>query len=89
MSGTTKKASNLSAENVLRSAHVQETGTISINGFVSAKVGHRITLALTTTSVANDTELYTYFDLTTQIMQLRVVYTDGSRGTLLSVERTA
>ena len=89
MNGTTKKASNASAENVLRSAHVEETGTISVNGFVSAKVGHRITLTILTTNVLNDTERYTYFDGTTQLMQLTIIYTDGTRGTLASVERTA
>ena len=84
-----KKASKLSNENVLRSAHVDETASLSINGYVSAKVGRRIELSLTTTNVLNDTEVYTYLEDGVQIMVLEVVYTDTSRETLVSVERTA
>ena len=84
-----KKASRLSNENVLRSAHVDETASLSINGYVSAKVGRRIELSLATTNVLNDTEVYTYLEDGVQIMVLEVVYTDAGRETLVSVERTA
>lgn len=84
-----KKASKLSNENVLRSAHVDETASLSINGYVSAKVGRRIELSLATTNVLNDTEVYTYLEDGVQIMVLEVVYTDAGRETLVSVERTA
>lgn len=86
---TSKKASELSFENVLRQASNDQTGTIGVGGFITAKVGHRITLAIGTTNITNDTETYTYFDGLTQLLQLELVYTDGSRGTLLSVERIA
>jgi hypothetical protein len=56
---------------------------------VSAKVGRRIELALSTTNVLNDTEIYTYLEDGQQVMILEVVYTDASRETLVSVERTA
>jgi hypothetical protein len=89
MNGTTKKPSELNAENVLRSSHVQETGVLSVGGFVAAKVGHRITLDIATTTVVDDTEIYRYFDGSAQLMELTIVYTDASRSTLLSVTRTA
>ena len=90
MSNATKKAaSDASHENVLRSSHVPETAVLSVGGFVGSKVGHKITLALATTSVLNDTEVYTYFDDSTQLMELTIIYTDSSRSTLVSVERTA
>jgi hypothetical protein len=86
---TTKKMSDLSFENVLRQASNDQTGTIGVGGFITAKIGHRITLAIGTTNVANDTETYTYFDNSTQLLQLQLIYTDGTRGTLVSVERIA
>lgn len=89
MNSTTKPASNLSHENVLRSAHNEVTATIGVSGFVTAKVGHRITQTVTTTNTADDTLVFNYFDGTTALMELTVIYTDGTRETLLSVERTA
>ena len=86
---SSKKASKLSQENVLRDVHVSESTSLSINGYVTAKVGRKIELALSTTTVADDTEIYTYLEDGNTVMVLTVIYTDGSRSTLLSVERTA
>jgi hypothetical protein len=86
---SSKKASNLSSENIMRSAHVDETATLSINGYVSGKIGRKIALALATTNVADDTEVYTYSEDGTQIMVLTIIYSDATRSTMLSVERTA
>jgi len=84
-----KKASILSSDNVIRDVHVGETSSLTINGFVTGKVGRKIELAITTTNVANDTEVYTYKEDGSTVMVLTVVYTNGSRDVLLSVERTA
>lgn len=89
MAATKKAASDMSNENVLRSSHVPETAVLSVGGFVGSKVGHKITLALATTTTLNDTEVYTYFDDNVQLMVLTIIYTDSSRATLISVERTA
>lgn len=89
MSVSKKRQSKQSAENVLRSSFVDESKSLSINGFVTAKVGHRITLDIQTTNVVNDTELFSYYDGTDLIMQIRVIYTNGAREIILSVERIA
>jgi len=84
-----KRPSRLSQENVLRDVHVTESTSLSVNGYVSAKVGRKIELAITTTTVADDTEVYTYLEDGATVMVLTVIYTNGTRDTLLSVERTA
>jgi len=89
MNSTTKLASNLSHENTLRSAHNEVTATLGVSGFVTGKIGHKITQTVTATNTADDTLVFTYTDSGTQLMVLTVVYTDGTRETLLSVERTA
>lgn len=89
MNTSSNPPSQLNHENVLRSAHNDVSHTIGVSGFVTAKIGHKITQTVTTTTVANDTLLFTYFDDNIQLMQLRVVYVDGTRETMMSVERTA
>jgi hypothetical protein len=84
-----KQPSILSSDNVMRDVHVTESSSLTINGFVTGKVGRKIELAITTTNVANDTEVYTYKEDGSTVMVLTVVYTNGNRDVLLSVERTA
>ncbi|MEO0273433.1 MAG: hypothetical protein ABIM30_10210 [candidate division WOR-3 bacterium] len=89
MATTEKKASVLSSENVLRNSYIEETKVLGVGGFISSKVGHRITLQIQTTNVANDTELYTYFDGTQQLMQIKIIYTTSARDLISSVERVS
>ena len=89
MSQTTKSKSDRDGNQTLQYAFNDVDSTISINGFLVGKVGHRITLALSMTTVTDDTETWTFFDGTTQLYQLTLIYTDGTRETLISAERTA
>lgn len=89
MANTTKEASHLDANLTERYAFNDTTRTLGVSGFISAKVGHKITLTISTTNVANDTETYEYFDDLVSIMQLEIIYTSGTRETMLSVERIA
>jgi hypothetical protein len=84
-----KQPSILSSDNVMRDVHVTESSSLTINGFITGKIGRKIELAITTTNVANDTEVYTYKEDGSTVMVLTVVYTNGNRDVLLSVERTA
>lgn len=84
---TSKLASNASNENVLRSAHNEQDATIAVSGFVNSKIGHKVTAALSTTSVANDTVTFTFFDLTTQLYQIKIVYSSGQTLPFVSAER--
>lgn len=89
MSQSGKRQTKNSSEAVLRSSFVDETKTIGVNGFILAKVGHKITLQLQTTNVTDDTELYSYYDGTNLLLQIKIIYTTSSREVISSVERIA
>lgn len=89
MADTTKPMSKQDANQTLQYAFNDNTKTLAVSGFISAKVGHKITLTISTTNVSNDTETYEYFDGSTSLMQLKIIYATGTRETMLSVERIA
>jgi hypothetical protein len=84
---TSKPASNLSSENTLRSAFNDVDSSITTNGFLVGKVGHKVTAALSTTSIANDTITYSFFDGSTALYQLKLVFPSAQTLPLLSAER--
>lgn len=86
---TTKQQSELSQENVLRNIHNAVDGTISTNGFLVGKVGHKVTAALSTTTLVDDTVTYSFYDGATLLYQIAVVYATTQTASLLSAERTA
>lgn len=90
MSNTTSKPiSNMSNENVLRSAHNEVDSSITTNGFLVGKVGHKFTAALSTTTIANDTVTYTFFDGAVQLYALKLVYATAQTLEVLSGERVS
>lgn len=83
-----KLLSERDANQTLQSAYNDVDATISTNGFLVGKVGNKIILAVTTTTSPNDTYTYSFFtDLTTQLYQLQVIYTDSSQTQLVSATR--
>jgi hypothetical protein len=84
---TTKPASNMSAENVLRSAHNPVDGSITTNGFLVGQIGHKVTAALSTTSVANDTVTYTFLDNGTVLYAIKMVFPTAQTLPFTSAER--
>lgn len=89
MSDTTKPLSERDYAQALQSSYNQMNATLSVDGFIVGKIGHKVTLALSTTSFSDDTETYTFLDGATLLYQIKIIYTDGSRGLLLSAERIA
>lgn len=85
---SSKTVTQQSADNAIRESFNDVDKTLSVNGFVTAKVGHKITLSIGTTSITNDTETYSFFDSSTLLYTLVIIYTDGTRNVLVSVERT-
>lgn len=90
---TTKQIGKIDAENVLRKAYNIEDASMTVNGFLIGKVGHRVTLTISTTNVANDTEAYSFYDASvsppTLLYTFTIVYTDATREQMISAERTA
>lgn len=89
MARTTKPHSNLDGMQTLQGAYNDVDNTLSVNGFLVGKVGHKVELAISTTTVSDDTETYTFSDSGTTLYTLKIVYTDGGRETMISAERTA
>ena len=86
---TSKPKSQQDANQTLQYAFNDVDATLSVNGFLVGKVGHRITRTVTTTSQPNDTEVYAFSDSGTPLYTLTIVYTDGSQATMLYAERSA
>jgi hypothetical protein len=84
---TTKPPSELSSQNVLRSAHNEVDGSITTNGFLVGQVGHKVTAALSTTTVANDTVTYTFLDGATVLYAIKMVFPTAQTLPFTSAER--
>ncbi len=89
MANTSKKASQKDADNTLRAAYNDSDASIAVSSFLAGKVGRKVALAISTTSIADDTETYTFTESGSTLYVLALVYTDGSRETLLTAERTS
>lgn len=87
MANTSKSPSNQDGMTAIKLAFNDVDGTLSTGGFLTGKVGHKIELAISTTTVADDTETFTYKDNGTTLYAIKIIYTDGSRSTMLSSER--
>jgi hypothetical protein len=85
MSNTTKQASKLDFEQVIKSASTDELATIATSGFVQSKVGHKIQKTI----IDSVTDDYSYYNGAVLLMTLRIIYDDSTKATVLSAERTA
>lgn len=89
MSQTSKPLSDRDANQALRGAFNDVDKSLTTAGFLTGKVGHKIAFAITTTSVPNDTEEYSYFDGTELLYTITIVYTSDARNVMISAARTA
>ena len=86
MPNTNKPGSKLDYEQTLQKSYNDVNSTLSVDGFLVGKVGHRVELAIT----GGDTiETYTFKDGSTVLYIIQVVYTDSSRTTMSSATRIA
>ncbi len=89
MSTTVKPLSDRDASQVLQASMNDINSTVGVDGFLVGLVGRKIVLAISTTTIANDTETYTFSESGTTLYVLKIIYTDGSRNVMLSAERIA
>lgn len=82
MSRTSKVPSDQDANQTLQGAYNDVDSSFTTNGFLVGKVGHRVSVA-----IAGAVETYTFSDNGTQLYQLELVYTDGTRSQLLTATR--
>jgi hypothetical protein len=86
---TLKPASDLDSNQNIQRSYNDVNGTLTVDGFLTGLVGRKIALAISTTTITNDTETYTFSENGTQLYVYTVIYTDGTRTVLLTATRTA
>lgn len=89
MSRTTKKGTRKDGMQTLQMAFNDVDASITTNGFLVGKIGHKVTLEIVTTTLLGDSELYTFLDGTQLLYQIKLIYTDADKTQLLSAERVA
>ena len=88
MAKTTKRPSPQDGNQALQGAYNDVDSSFTTNGFLVGKLGHKIIMTISTTSIADDTETYNFFDGANALYEITVIYTDGTRDVILSAERT-
>jgi hypothetical protein len=84
---TSKLMTQKDEAQAIRSAYIDDNGTISVDGFLAGKVGRRVDVAISTTTIANDTSTFSFSENGTPILALQLVYTDGTQSQLLYAVR--
>jgi hypothetical protein len=87
MAKTTKGLANVEGSQVLQGSVNLEDQSITTSGFLVGKIGRKITQTILTTTVPNDTTDLEFSENAAVLYTLRIIYTDGTRQTLLSAER--
>ena len=85
MSGTNKKFTDYDHQQILQKAYNPDDATLAVGSFVAAQVNNNIQVAYPDSV----TETYSFYEGTTLLYTLTVVYTNSSKGSLSSVTRTA
>ncbi len=89
MSNTLKGKSEFDNLQTLGQSFNDVDSTITTNGFLVGLVGRKIDFTVSTTSIAGDTLTVAFSENGTALYTYKLIYTDGSQGTILSAERTA
>jgi hypothetical protein len=86
-----KPYSDLDASQTQQAAFNDNTFSHLVDGFLSALVGRRVALTISTTTITNDTENYAFSEQfgALPLLTIQIVYTDGSRTQMLYAQRTA
>lgn len=89
MAETQKPLSDRDMQQAIRGVFNDVDKSLSTSGFLTAKVGHKVTQAISTTTVVDDTESYSFYDGATLLYTFRIIYVDGTRNVMISAERIA
>lgn len=77
-------AKGVSRQNALQIALNDKDASLAVSGFLAAVVGRKVELAINSA-----VETYTFKENGTTLYVITLTYTDSTRATLLSAERTA
>ena len=91
MSRTTKPPTKLDYEQSIRGSYNDVNSTLSVDGFIVGKVGHKVTLAISSTDLGggeiDNTEVYSFYDNAALLYEIKIIYTDSTRALMVSAER--
>jgi hypothetical protein len=85
MANSEKSMSASDANQNLRFAFNEQDKTLTTGSFIASKIGHKITQ----TAFNSTTDDFSYYDGSSLLYTIRVVYTSTAKDTLSSVERIA
>lgn len=85
MANTTKQPSKQDFEQIFKNVANDQDKTIAVSGFINAKVGHKVER----TAVNATTDDYSYYDDSTLLMTIRIIYATSSKEEINSAERIA
>ena len=88
MGSSSKPFSDLDSAQIMQKIY-NSAGMICTEGWVTGFIGRKIEFSISTTNVANDTIVNTYSENGETLLVLHSVFTDGTRSTMLQVERVA
>lgn len=82
---TTKPPTKLDYEQAIQGSYNDVNSTLSVDGFLTGKVGHRIER----TTPSGTVEVYSFYDGATLLYAITITYTDVTKQDISIVERTA
>lgn len=82
---TSKELAKLDYDQVIRATYNPDDKSVTTSSFVDAKVGHKILR----NAIDSVTDEYSYYDDTTLLKTIRIVYTSAAHTDIVSVERIA
>lgn len=87
MAQTEKRMSERDANQTLQLSYNDLDASITTNGFLIGKVGRKVEVAISTTTVLDDTITYTFSETGTTLYAYKIIYTNGGRTQMISAER--
>lgn len=84
---TVKPTSDRDYQQTLKLSFNDVDDSLTTNGFLIGKVGRKVTATISTTTIPNDTMTYAFSEDGTALYSYKIIYTDGTRATLMSAER--
>ena len=85
MSITTKPPTKLDYEQALQGSYNDVNSTLSVDGFLTGKVGHKVVR----TTPSGSVEVYSFYDNSTLLYEITITYTSSTKEEISVVERTA
>jgi hypothetical protein len=87
MSQTQKSFTERDANQTLQLSFNDVDASITTAGFLTGKIGRKVTQDISTTSSTDDTLTFTFLENGSTLYAIKVIYTDNTYATFVSAER--